>query len=142
MAAFPVHTVVLPEPPVLNGHGGVNQVFGDVLIVYPLGVLLCRQSDQLPVVPGVLVHVVHHAVFSHRELAQVHGSGLRDDDRLDIDGGEAAQDCPRTQPHKQQGAQHLKDAPAHMAAALLPLLLFSGLAGGVIPLPVIVVLVI
>ena len=26
--AFPVHTVVLPEPPVLNGHGGVDQSSG------------------------------------------------------------------------------------------------------------------
>ena len=137
--ALPVHAGVGPEPLVLDGHGGVDQILGDVVIVHPDGAGVAEEGDQLLVLPGVRVGVIHHAVLPQGEVVQAQ-VGHGEDHRFDIHGGKAAQNGPRTQEHQQQSAQDegqpsvLPAAPAGTAGVALPQR-GSAAAVGVLRLP-------
>ena len=102
--ALPVHAGVGPEPLVLDGHGGVDEILGDVVIVHPDGAGVAEEGDQLLVLPGVRVGVIHHAVLPQGEVVQAQ-VGHGEDHRFDIYGGKAAQDGPCAQEYQQQSAQ-------------------------------------
>ena len=101
--APPVHAVVGPEPPVLNGHGGVFQILGHVLVVHPLRAGDAEHLAKLLVLSGVLVLIVHDAVFVQGEAVQVH-VGVGQDHIDDIHRSEAAHDGAGGHKDEQQGA--------------------------------------
>ena len=115
---------MLPEPLVLNGHGGVDEVLGYLIHAHPYGAGHVEEGGHLLILPGGLVLVVHNAVLPHGEVvgAQV---GNWDNHLVYVDRGEAAQQRPGTQPDEDQGAQKLEEKAHHSAnAAPLPLVLF------------------
>ncbi len=58
------------EAPVLDGDGCVLQILRDLLILHPLGADGGEHLSQLLVLAAV-IRIVHHTVFSQREVPQV-----------------------------------------------------------------------
>ena len=107
--AVPVHPVVVPEPLVLDGDEGVDQILRDLLVLHVLPVLVAVEGEPLHLRSGLRVDVVHHRVLVHGEDGEVdirpgHDGGLYIDGRVDDheDAGHRAD--------QHQGAQHLQDA--------------------------------
>ena len=126
----PVHAGVGPEAPVLNGHGGVNQVLGNLLKVHPHRAGQIVQLGHLHILPGVLVLVVHDAVLIEDKVVRAQVSD-GDNDVVDVYRGEAANQRAGTQPDENEGADGLKNPADHPAHGDTSLLLFPSLFGGV-----------
>ena len=112
----PVHAVVLPEPAVLDGHGGVLEVLGHILIVHPLGVGDAEYLAQFFILSGTLVLIVHHTVLVHIEAGEIH-VGLRENHVDNIHCRKAGQESAGGQENQQQRA----DDPHHAALFLFAL---------------------
>ena len=117
----PVHAGVGPEAPVLDGHSGVNQVFGNLLKVGPHRAGHIEQFGHLHVLPGGLVLVVHDAVLVPDEVVRAEvGNG--NDHLIDVNRREAGQQRAGTKANEDKGADGFEDPadhPAHGNAALL-----------------------
>ena len=123
--ALPVHAVVGPEPLVLNGHEGVDQVLGDVGVLHQLPVLVAHQGlELLPLARG-LVLIVDDGIFAERVLVQVQ-IRLGHDHRLDVNGGIADHKGSGDHADEDQRPDELEkpddDGQDQRTAAFLPLL--------------------
>ena len=124
----PVHPGVGPEPLVLNGHGGVDQVLGNLVVVHPHRAGDVVQLGHLHILPGGLVLVVHDAVLVPGEVVRAHvGDG--DDHLVDIHRGEAGDERAGAQADEDQGAHQLEEPADHPAGGDAALLSAAALLG-------------
>ena len=109
-SALPVHALVLEEPVVLDGHGGLRQGRGHLVIVHPDAVLVAVDRLVLHPLPGLLVLIIDDG-------AQVHGIVVGVDVQRRGQGGlyvhhkEPDQHGCGAEPYQQQRSRHEDDPP-------------------------------
>ncbi len=86
---LPVHALVGVKALVLNGDGGVQQIFRNVAVIHPNPVGLGMQGGQLLILTGVGIQIIEDRILTQIIVVQLHG-GLGHDDVLDKHGAIAA----------------------------------------------------
>ena len=104
---------------ILNGNGGVDQIFRDLIVGHFLTVLRTVKGKMFLVLSRLLVHIIDGAGQVHIKIGVQ--MGLGQDDRFDIDHGEADEDDPRDQHDQQEGPHDLTHNPQDMQRGVVGL---------------------
>ena len=111
---LPVHALMLVEPLVLNGHGGVQKILGQFAVLCQHTVLLT--VDRLPLLPlpGLLVLVVDKRAQGHGIVIGIDHQRRRQG-RIHVLHENTKQQSACADANQQQRTQHTEDLSGYAA---------------------------
>ena len=104
----PVDALMILKALVLDGNAGMNQVFGDILILDPCAVRAAVELAQDHILPGLRVFIVDHGRLVERKA--VDRIDLRRKIVFDIQGKQARKNQRREEQHQHHRAEDLSHA--------------------------------